>query len=296
LRKSEMDLNRFKPEIVEPYSGTTCGPGINLRLRNKALKAGLALVICLTMVFIALPIASLFLKSPLDATLQSMQDPVVADALRLSLMTSTLTTLIVVLMGTPVAYVNARFSYFGKEIVDSLIDLPVIMPPAVAGIALLMAFGRMGMLGHYLNAFGLSIAFTALAVVIAQAFVSSPFYIRQARTSFEDVDQSFEDAARTLGASRVYAFFHVILPIAINGLISGAIMAFARSLGEFGATIMFAGNFQGRTQTMPLAIYTAMQGDLDVALCLAMILVVISFLVIALVKTLTRRMYKNVRS
>jgi molybdate transport system permease protein len=265
-------------------------------LKKNALKAGLALIICLTMAFIALPIASLFLKSPLDVTLQSMQNPVVADALRLSLMTSTLTTLIVVLMGTPVAYVNARFSYSGKEMVDSLIDLPVIMPPAVAGIALLMAFGRMGILGQYLNAFGFSIAFTTLAVIIAQVFVSSPFYIRQARTSFEDVDLSFENAARTLGASRVYAFFHVILPIAINGLISGAIMAFARSLGEFGATIMFAGNFQGRTQTMPLAIYTAMQGDLDVALCLALILVVISFLVIVFVKTLTRRMYKNVRS
>lgn len=288
-----MDLNRFKPEIVAPYSQT---PGINLRLKKNALKAGLALVICLTMAFIALPIASLFLKSPMDATLRSLSDPVVADALRLSLMTSTLTTMIVVIMGTPVAYVNARFSYHGKEIVDSLIDLPVIMPPAVAGIALLMAFGRMGILGHYLNAFGLSVAFTTLAVVIAQVFVSSPFYIRQARTSFEDVDLSFENAARTLGASRVYTFFHVILPIAINGLISGAIMAFARSLGEFGATIMFAGNFQGRTQTMPLAIYTAMQGDLDVALCLALILVAISFLVIALVKTLTRRMYKNVRN
>jgi len=291
-----MDLNRFKPEIVEPYSRIIYGPGFNLRLRNKILKTGLALAICLTMAFIALPVASLFLKSPLDTTLRSLHDPVVMDALRLSMMTSTLTTLIVVLMGTPVAYVNARFHYPGKEIVDSLIDLPVIMPPAVAGIALLMAFGRMGIVGHYLNALGLSIAFTTLAVIMAQVFVSSPFYIRQARTSFEDVDLAFENAARTLGASRVYTFFHVILPIAINGLISGAIMAFARSLGEFGATIMFAGNFQGRTQTMPLAIYTAMQGDMDVALCLALVLVVISFLVIALVKTLTRRMYRNART
>jgi molybdate transport system permease protein len=170
------------------------------------------------------------------------------------------------------------------------------MPPAVAGIALLMAFGRMGIVGQYLNAFGITIAFTTLAVIMAQVFVSSPFYIRQARTSFEDVDVAFENAARTLGASRLYTLFHVILPIAMNGLISGAIMAFARSLGEFGATIMFAGNFQGRTQTMPLAIYTAMQGDLDVALCISLILVVISFLVIALVKTLTRRMYKNARN
>lgn len=270
--------------------------GISARAKELALKSGLALLIMLAMAFIALPIASLFIKSPLDATLRSLHDPVVMDALKLSLMTSAMTTLVVVLMGTPVAYVNARFHYHGKEIVDSLIDLPVIMPPAVAGIALLMAFGRMGIVGHYLSGFGLSVAFTTLAVIMAQVFVSSPFYIRQARTSFEDVDLAFENAARTLGASRVYTFFHVILPIAQNGLISGAIMAFARSLGEFGATIMFAGNFQGRTQTMPLAIYTAMQGDMDVALCLALVLVVISFLVIALVKTLTRRMYKNVRS
>ena len=240
------------------------------------------------MAFIALPVVSLFLKSPLETTFRSLHDPMVIDALKLSLTTSTLTTMIVVVIGTPIAYVNARFRYFGKEVADSLIDLPVIMPPAVAGIALLMAFGRMGIVGHYLNAFGISIAFTTLAVIIAQVFVSSPFYIRQARTSFEDVDLAYENAARTLRCFQsLIPSSHVILPIALNGLISGAIMAFARSLGEFGATIMFAGNFQGRTQTMPLAIYTAMQGDLDVSLCLAMILVAISFLAIVLVKTLT---------
>ncbi len=262
--------------------------GIFARARETALKTALGLLLILALAFIALPVASLFLKSPLDATIRSMHDPVVIDALRLSLTTSTLTVLVVVLIGTPIAYVNARFHYPGKEIADSLIDLPVIMPPAVAGIALLMAFGRMGILGHYLSPFGISIAFTTLAVIMAQVFVSSPFYIRQAKTSFEDVDMAFENAARTLGASRLFTFFHVILPMTLNGLVSGAIMAFARSLGEFGATIMFAGNFQGRTQTMPLAIYTAMQGDLDVSLCLAMILVAISFLVIALVKALTR--------
>lgn len=268
--------------------------GIPSRIREVALKAGLALMLMLAMAFIALPVVALFLKSPLDTTLRSLHDPVVIDALKLSLMTSTITTITVVIMGTPIAYVSARFQYFGKELADSLIDLPVIMPPAVAGIALLMAFGRMGIVGHYLNEMGISIAFTTLAVIMAQVFVSSPFYIRQARTSFEDVDLAFENAARTLGASRVHTFFHVIIPIAMNGLISGAIMAFARSLGEFGATIMFAGNFQGRTQTMPLAIYTAMQGDLDVSLCLAIILVAFSFMVIFLVKILTRRrVHKN---
>ena len=264
------------------------------RSREIALKAGLGLLLTLAMAFIALPVIALFFRSPLDTILETLHDPVVIDALRLSLMTSTITTFTVVIMGTPIAYVSARFNYWGKELADSLIDLPVIMPPAVAGIALLVAFGRMGLVGHYLNTtFGISIAFTTLAVIIAQVFVSSPFYIRQARTSFEDVDLSLENAARTLGATRVYTFVHVILPIAMNGLISGAIMAFARSLGEFGATIMFAGNFQGRTQTMPLAIYTAMQGDLDVSLCLSIILVAFSFVVIVLVKTLTRKVYKR---
>jgi len=263
------------------------------RGREIALKAGLGLLLAVAMAFIALPVLALFLKSPLQSILQALHDPVVLDALRLSLTTSSITTLVVVIMGTPIAYVSARFKYRGKELADSMIDLPVIMPPAVAGIALLVAFGRMGLAGQYLNSFGITIAFTTLAVILAQVFVSSPFYIRQARTSFEDVDVAFENAARTLGASRVYTFFHVILPIAMNGLLSGAIMAFARSLGEFGATIMFAGNFQGRTQTMPLAIYTAMQGDLDVALCLSIILVAFSFAVIVLVKTLTRRVYKR---
>jgi len=298
MASNQAEISRFNErslvELVnhehEASGKAICIPS---RTREVALKAGLALLLILAMTFIALPVVALFLKSPLDTIFSSLQDPVVMDALQLSLTTSTLTTSIVVLMGTPVAYVSARFHYFGKDMADSLIDLPVIMPPAVAGIALLMAFGRMGILGHYLNAFGISIAFTTLAVIIAQVFVSSPFYIRQARTSFEDVDLAFENAARTLGASRIYTFFHVILPIAMNGLISGAIMAFARSLGEFGATIMFAGNFQGRTQTMPLAIYTAMQGDLDVSLCLAIILVAISFVVIVLVKTLTGRVYKK---
>ena len=294
MASNQADISRFdKRSLVElvNHEHETLGKAICIpsRTRDVALKAGLALLLTLALTFIALPVVALFLKSPLDTILRSLHDPVVMDALRLSLTTSTITTITVVIMGTPIAYVSARFNYFGRELADSLIDLPVIMPPAVAGIALLMAFGRMGIVGHYLNAFGISIAFTTLAVIIAQVFVSSPFYIRQARTSFEDVDLAFENAARTLGASRVYTFFHVILPIAMNGLISGAIMAFARSLGEFGATIMFAGNFQGRTQTMPLAIYTAMQGDLDVSLCLSIILVAISFVVIIIVKTMTRR-------
>jgi molybdate transport system permease protein len=261
--------------------------------RRRGLKMGLALLLVFAAAFIALPVASLFIKSASGVTLQTLKDPVVIDALTLSLFTATTSVVIVIILGTPLSYLNARFDYPGKEIADSLIELPVVMPPMVGGIALLMAFGRMGVLGQHLDAWGVKIAFTTVAVVVAQIFVSMPFYLRQARISFEDVDLVLENAARTLGASRTRVFFSVTLPIATNGLISGAIMAFARALGEFGATIMFAGNFQGRTQTMPLAIYTAMQGDLEVSLCLALILVAISFAIIATVKMLTRRMYNS---
>ena len=261
--------------------------------RRRALKVGLALLLVFAAAFIALPVASLFIKSASGVTLETLWNPVVIDALTLSLFTATTSVVIVIILGTPLSYLNARFDYPGKEIADSLIELPVVMPPMVGGIALLMAFGRMGVLGQYLHAWGVNIAFTTVAVVVAQIFVSMPFYLRQARISFEDVDLVLENAARTLGASRTQVFFSVTLPIATNGLISGAIMSFARALGEFGATIMFAGNFQGRTQTMPLAIYTAMQGDLSVSLCLALILVAISFAIIATVKILTRRMYRS---
>jgi len=277
--------------------GFRLGKRLSRAGRISPLKLGLALLLILAGSFLALPVLSLFLKSYSEVTIQTLKDPVVADALNLSLFTSALTVTIVILLGTPISYVNARFSYPGRDLIDSLIELPVVMPPAVAGIALLMAFGRMGVVGHHLHALGFSIAFTTLAVIVAQVFVSAPFYMRQAKTSFEDVDLVFEDAARTLGATPIYAFFHVTMPMALNGMISGSIMTFARALGEFGATIMFAGNFQGRTQTMPLAIYTAMQGDLNVSLCLALILVTISFVVITIVKTFTRRrISRNVRN
>ena len=146
-------------------------------------------------------------------------------------------------------------------------------------------------IGQYLDIFGIHIGFTTIAVILAQVFVASPFYIRQARASFETVDRLYEDAARTLGASRMTVALWITIPLAWGGLVSGAILSFARALGEFGATIMFAGNFQGRTQTMPLAIYTTMQGDMNAAISLSIILVVISFAVISAVKIVTRRKY-----
>ncbi|NLM30545.1 MAG: molybdate ABC transporter permease subunit [Methanomicrobiales archaeon] len=250
-----------------------------------------AVLLSLFLLFVTIPVASLFLRIAPEAFIRSLTEPVVLDALSLSLVTATISTVIVVIFGTPLALANARHDYRGRDLVDTLTDLPIVLPPAVAGIALLMAFGRRGVVGQYLDLFGIHIAFTTVAVILAQVFVASPFYIRQAKASFEAVDRLYEDAARTLGASPWTVAFRVTIPLAWGGLISGAILSFARALGEFGATIMFAGNFQGRTQTMPLAIYTTMQGDLDAAISLAIILVVISFAVIAAVKVVTRRKF-----
>ncbi len=258
-------------------------------IRRAIVPAFIFILFVAALLYILLPVVSVFLKISPGGAVASLGDPVVIDALKLSLYTTMASLVIVAVVGTPIAYVNARYSYRGKELVDTIVDLPVVMPPAVAGLALLMAFGRRGVLGQYFDLLGVSVAFSTMAVIMAQVFVASPFYIRQARTSFEDVDRSFESAARTLGASPLCTFFYVTVPIAMNGLVSGAILSWARALGEFGATIMFAGNFQGRTQTMPLAIYTAMQGDIDSSLLLSIMLVAISFTVIAAVKMLTRR-------
>ncbi|MDD1710134.1 MAG: ABC transporter permease [Methanoregulaceae archaeon] len=252
--------------------------------KNLALTIGAGVLITLLMVFIITPILGLFFRITPEQFLASLTDPMVWNALVLSLITAGISTLVIILVGTPVAWINARHRYPGREIVDTLIDLPLVLPPTVAGLALLMAFGRMGLIGGFFYNFGISIAFTTIAVIIAQIFVSVPFYIRQARASFEQLDTMYENAARSLGSTPLPTFFTIILPLVKAGLIGGAIMSFARALGEFGATIMFAGNFQGRTQTMPLAIYTAMQGDLYASITLSVILIIISFLVIAIVK------------
>ncbi|WFN33934.1 ABC transporter permease [Methanogenium sp. S4BF] len=259
------------------------------RVEKAAVALGISVLFGGFLLFITVPVISLFLRISPEAFIASLSTPVVTDALILSLTTAVACVLIVVLCGTPISYINARFAYRGKDIIDTLIDIPVILPPAVAGLALLMAFGRYGIVGKYLSLCGIEIAYTTLAVVLAQVFVSSPFYIRQARAGFEAVDTSLEDAARTLGASPLRTFARITMPLAAGGLISGAVMTFARALGEFGATIMFAGNIQGRTQTMPLAIYTTMQGDLDASLALAVILVIISFGVITGVRYTLRR-------
>jgi molybdate transport system permease protein len=244
----------------------------------------------LVMIFLALPLVAIFLKVlPQEGVWGALQQPLVTEALRLSVVTSLSSLGLALLLGTPVAYLLARRRFPGVAIVDTLIDLPMVLPPTVAGVALLMTFGRRGLLGSWLDVAGLQVSFTSVAVVLAQSFVGAPFYIRAARAGFQSVDQELERVAYTLGHSPLSTFLRVTVPLAFPALLSGAVMAWARALGEFGATIMFAGNMMGRTQTMPLAIYTAMESDLTAALVLSAMLVVVSFAVLFSVRLLLHR-------
>jgi molybdate transport system permease protein len=239
--------------------------------------------------FLALPLAALFLRTSPGSIGTHLAAPVVQQAIGLSLSTSLAATAVTLLFGTPVAYLMARGQFPLKRLVDALIDLPTVLPPAVAGVALLMAFGRRGLLGGTLQALGVSIAFTQVAVVMAQTFIAAPFYLRAASLGFAGVDRELELAAALDGASGWAAFRHVTLPLSWQALVSGAAMTWARALGEFGATIIFAGNFPGRTQTMPLAIYVGFEIDLDVALTLSAILIGCSCLALVAIKVVLQR-------
>ena len=232
----------------------------------------LALVLLL-----ALPLVSLLARVSPGALLSRIAEPGVLDALRLSLVTSVAATLVVVLLGTPTAYVLATREFAGKRLLEVLIDLPMVLPPTVAGFALLMAFGRMGLAGSWLQAFGVSLPFTTVGVIVAQAFMAAPFFVGPARAGFAGVDRRLLDAAATLRASEAHRFARVVLPLAMPSLLAGVSMCAARALGEFGATITFAGNLAGATRTMPLAVYVALQSDLDQAVVLSVLLLVMSF-------------------
>lgn len=249
----------------------------------------LALVSLPLIVFFALPLLALVLHvSPADIA-ASLGDAEVTQAISLSLTTTLVTVGITVLCGTPLAYLLARRRFAGRTVVDTLIDLPMVLPPAVAGIALLVTFGRRGLLGQYLETAGIEIAFTQVAVVIAQTFVAAPFYVKTALSAFASLNRELEEAAALDGASARQIFRFVTLPVTLPALFGGAVMTWARALGEFGATIIFAGNFPGRTQTMPLAIYIGFEIDLRIALTLAAILLGVSFTVLLLVKGILRQ-------
>ena len=248
-----------------------------LRLLVAGAAAGL-------LVLLALPLAALVLRVPPGALWQRVREPLVLDALRLSLVTSAGSTALVVALGLPLAYLLATRRFPGKRAVELLVDLPLVLPPTVAGVALLAAFGRAGLAGGVLHGLGVTLPFTTLGVVVAQAFVAAPFFVGAARTGLAEVDRRYLDVAATLRSTPTRTFVRVMLPLALPSLLAGAAMSWARALGEFGATITFAGNLPGVTQTMPLAVYLALQTDLEAAVTLAVLLLAVSLVVLFLVR------------
>jgi molybdate transport system permease protein len=251
-------------------------PAGSTLIRRALGSAGVFAAAAVALGFLLFPIVAIFARvSPGDLVAQ-LSRPVVTDALVVSLKTSAIAQAFVLLLGTPTAYLIATRRFRGRSVAVVLVELPLVLPPAVAGIGLIAAFGRFGLLGDTLNAFGIQLGLTQAAVVIAVAYVSSPLYIRQAIVSFEAVDPNLVAASRTLGAGPARTFFRVVLPLARRGLAAGEALAFARGLGEFGATIMFAGSLQGVTQTLPLAIYQEFNTNFTTALAMSALLVVVS--------------------
>lgn len=245
---------------------------------------GLVLVLLL-----GLPIIAIFWRAAGGEFLGHVLAPTAIAALRLSLITSSLSTLLAVATGLPLAYILASWKFRGKTALEVLVDLPIVLPPSVAGLALLIAFGRQGVFGQWLAPLGISLPFTTLAVILAQTFVSAPLFVRSAKTGFAEIDLQLTEAAVVEGAGELQMFQYVILPLAWRSLLTGIILTWARSLGEFGATIMFAGNLVGKTQTMPLAIYLGMEHGLGVALALSVLLVLVSIVLLGATRKLGQR-------
>jgi molybdate transport system permease protein len=251
--------------------------------RSDWLFAGPGLLLTL---LLGLPLVALFFRAAGNQFLVDAVSSPALEALRLSLVTSLISVTVSVLVGTPLAYMLARWDFPGRPVLELLVDLPVVLPPSVAGLALLIAFGRQGLFGSLLAPLGISLPFTTAAVVIAQIFVSAPLFVRSARVGFAGVDPQLEEAAHVEGANQWQMFRAIMAPLAGRALVSGAMMTWTRALGEFGATILFAGNLQGITQTMPLAIYLGFERNLDVAVVLSVELVCVSVLLLVLMKKL----------
>jgi molybdate transport system permease protein len=248
--------------------------------------ATLTVATAVSLTFLLLPIVAIFAELSLSELRDGLTSEVALDALRVTAETNLIAMALIVGFGTPTAYLLATRSFRGKALLVTLVELPLVLPPAVAGIGLLAAFGRLGLLGGSLDALGVDIAFTKAAVVLAVTFVASPFYVRTAIAAFEAVDADLVSASRTLGAGPGRTFARVALPLASGGLGAGAALAFARGLGEFGATIMFAGSLQGVTQTLSLAVYQEFDVAFDTALAIGALLVVASALVLLTAKVI----------
>ncbi len=254
------------------------------------IRLAVALAAAILVAFIAIPLAGLFFHVTAADIGVALATPAALQALQLSLGTTLASLAITLVLGTPLAYILARVPFPGRRIVDAIVDLPIVVPPAVAGLALLLAFGRAGFFGPALNAFGIHLSFSTAAVVMAQLFVASPFYVRSARSGFAGVDRTFEAASATLGMGPLRTFWLITVPLAWPSLIGGTVLCWARALGEFGATIMFAGNLIGVSQTLPLAVYLNLEsGNVPVAVVLSTILIVFSLIVVVAVRATADR-------
>jgi molybdate transport system permease protein len=254
-----------------------------LRRRGPS-RAPVAMLIpaALGLTFLVLPLAGLLARAPWTTLPQRLTQPEVLSALRLSLQTATLATLLCLLLGVPLAWLLARADFPGRRLVRAVVTVPLVLPPVVGGVALLLVFGRRGMLGGWLDStFGITLPFTTAGVVLAEAFVAMPFLVIAVEGALRGADTRYEEAAATLGAGRWTTFTHVTLPLVAPGITAGAVLCWARALGEFGATITFAGNFPGITQTMPLAVYLALETDLQAAVVLSLILLTVSVAILA---------------
>lgn len=253
---------------------------------GRVLAAGAVVVPVLA--FLLVPIVALISYQPVHTLLHGIGATVATDAVLVSLKTNVIAFGITVVIGTPCAYVLARSRFHGRAVVITLVELPLVLPPAVAGVALLVAFGRFGLLGHTLTALGVDLAFTQAAVVVAILFVAAPFYLRGAIAAFETLDGTLLDVASTLGAGPIRRLLTIAVPLAGAGLGSAAAVSFARGIGEFGATILFAGSFQGTTQTLPLAVYSLFDANLDQAVAIGVLLIVLSAAILLCAKLLVR--------
>lgn len=268
-----------------------------LRTRSSHWIGGVWQILAFPLIFlILLPILAIFLRlSPIDL-LSSLQQDQAREAIRLSAVTSLATVVITLFFGTPVAYLLYRRRSKISRVLDTIIDLPTVLPPAVAGVALLIAFGREGFIGRSLYATGISIPFTTIAVILAQTFIAAPLYIKSAALGFASVNCELKKAAALDGANRWQVFRYIMLPISWTSILSGSILTWARALGEFGATIIFAGNLAGRTQTMPLAIYIGFEVNLNVALSLSALLILFSFFVLITLKLFLHSRFDEIQN
>ncbi|TDC36943.1 molybdate ABC transporter permease subunit [Micromonospora sp. KC213] len=252
------------------------------RAAGRRVPAALLLPAALGLFLLVLPLLGLLLRTPWASLPQRLTAPGVLTALRLSVQCATMATLLCLALGVPLAWLLARVEFPGRRVVRALVTVPLVLPPVVGGLALLLVFGRRGLLGGWLDdTLGVTLPFTTTGVVLAEAFVAMPFLVIAVEGALRAADIRYEEAAATLGASRWTTFTHVTLPLVAPGVAAGAVLCWARALGEFGATITFAGNYPGRTQTMPLAVYLALETDLDAAIVLSLILLVVSVAILA---------------